>query len=203
VRENKRNAEETETREEERSVASGVLDSVGDLIPGLGGAIKRLKEFEAFKERFALIDEEVERRLDETPLRGTGSDMPGAFASARSRPPSGIPPSVARRGSRSKKRFDAFSTGYHPIDKNERDVIVDIFEEEKRVRVIAELPGVNEEDISLDLIQDLLSLAAHRGNHNYCKDIKLPRIFESITGKTFNNGILEIIFSQTNDEVDT
>ncbi|MFH1951346.1 MAG: Hsp20/alpha crystallin family protein [Pseudomonadota bacterium] len=192
MKEDKEKAEESETREEPRSVTEDILDSVGDLIPGLGGVINGLKKVDAFKEKLALIDEEVERRLEETPLRGTDSGMPGAFARARSRPPSGIPPSVARRGSRSKKRFDAFAAGYHPIDKSERDVFVDIFEEEKKIRVIAELPGVNEEDISLDLIEDLLTVAASRGNHNYRKDIKLPRTVESITGKTYNNGILEV-----------
>lgn len=195
MKQDKEKTEESETGKEPGSVAEGVLNSVGNLIPGLGGVIKGLKKVDAFKEKLALIDEEVERRLEETPLRGPDSDMPGAFARARSRPPSGIPPSVARRGSRSKKRSDAFATGYHPIDKSERDVFVDIFEEEKKIRVIAELPGVSEEDISLDLIEDLLTVAASRGNHNYRKDIKLPRTFESITGKTYNNGILEVTLS--------
>jgi len=193
MKKDKENSEEDKAKEQSGGMAEGFLDSVGNFIPGLGGVIEGLKKVDAFKEKLALIDEEVGRKLEETPLRGTDSDMPGAFARARSRrPPSGIPPSVARRGSRSKKRFDAFSAGYHPIDKSERDVFVDIFEEEKKIRVIAELPGISEEDIRLDLIEDILTIAASRGNHNYRKDIKLPRTFESITGKTYNNGILEV-----------
>jgi len=37
------------------------------------------------------------------------------------------------------------------MDKGEIDVPVDIFEKDNKLRVIAELPGVNEKDIRLDL----------------------------------------------------
>ncbi len=195
MKEDKEKTEEDKAREEARSVSEGVLNSVGDLIPGLGGLIKGLKKSDAFKEKLALIDEEVERRIEETPLKRTDSDMGGAFARAPSRPPSGIPPSVARRGTRSRKHFDTFTAEHAPMDKGERDVLVDIFEEKKKIRVIAELPGVSEEDIRLDLNAETLTMSASRGNHNYRKDIKLPRACESITGKIYNNGILEVILS--------
>ncbi|MDO9585614.1 MAG: hypothetical protein Q7I93_03910 [Syntrophales bacterium] len=188
----KEKTEEDEATEGSRGVAESVLDGLGNLIPGLGGLIKGLKTSEAFREKLASIDEEVERRLEETPLKRTDSEISGGLTRHPSRPPSGIPPSVARRGTRSRKHFDTFTAGHDPMDKGERDIPVDIFEEEKKIRVIAELPGVNEEDIRLDLNEDILVIFANRGNHNYRKDIKLPRTFESITGKTYNNGILEV-----------
>ena len=82
------------------------------------------------------------------------------------------------------------------MNNHERDIRVDIFENGKKIRVIAELPGVNEEDLRLDLIEDILTIAASRGNHNYRKDIKLPRTSEGIIGKIFNNGILEVTLNQ-------
>ncbi len=41
------------------------------------------------------------------------------------------------------------------MDREERDILVNIFEKEKKTRVIAELPGVSKEDISLDLNENI------------------------------------------------
>lgn len=172
----KEKSEEEKAGEDSGGAAESVLDSVGNLIPGLGGLIKGLKKSDAFMERLDSIDEEIDRKLKETPRR----------------PPSGIPPSVARRGTRPKKHFDTFTAGDVPMDKGERDVLVDIFEEENKLRVIAELPGVNEKDIRLDLNQDALIISASRGKRSYRKVVKLPRTSESIIGKIYNNGILEV-----------
>ena len=82
-----------------------------------------------------------------------------------------------------------------PILKDERELPLHIFENGKKIRVIVELPGVNEEDIRLDLIEDILAVAANRGNYNYRRNIKLPRPSENIIGKIYNNGILEVILN--------
>jgi len=78
------------------------------------------------------------------------------------------------------------------IFEDERELPVDIFENGERTRIIVELPGVNEEDVRLDLTEDILAISANRGNYNYRKNIKLSRTSERIIGKTYNNGILEI-----------
>ena len=80
------------------------------------------------------------------------------------------------------------------IDMDERDFAIDIFdfEELKKMRVVAELTGVNEEDIGLDLRQDILTISAKGGNRNYYKDVQLPRTCENIIGKICSNGILEV-----------
>ena len=78
------------------------------------------------------------------------------------------------------------------MNNHERDIHVDIFENRKKLRVIVELPGINEEDLRLDLIEDILAIFASRGNRNYYKDIKLPYVYENIVGKMYNNGILEV-----------
>lgn len=191
----KENPEEEKAGEESGGVTESVLDGVGDLIPGLGGLIKGLKKSDAFMERLDSIDEEIDRKLKETPLKGADSEAGGDWTRHRSRPPSGISPSVARRGTRSKKHFDTFRAGDVPMDKDERDVLVDIFEEENKLRVIAELPGVNEKDIRLDLNEDTLIISAHWRNKSYYKKVKLPRSSENILRKIYNNGILEVTLS--------
>ncbi len=78
------------------------------------------------------------------------------------------------------------------MDKEERDIPVDIFKIEKKMRVIAELPGLNEKDIRLDLNEHTLTISASRGNLNYYKNVKLPHACKNIIGKVYNTGILEI-----------
>jgi len=69
---------------------------------------------------------------------------------------------------------------------------VDIFIGKNQMRVVAELPGANEEDIALDLYEDILSISALGRKLSYYKDVELPRICKGITGKIFNSGILEV-----------
>lgn len=191
----KEKAEEEKSGEDSGGAAESVLDSMGDLIPGLGGLIKGLKKFDLVKERFASIDEEVEQRVKGTQLKTASIKITGGWSGHRSRPPCGIPPSVARRRARPRKHFDTFTAGDIPMDKGERDVPVDIFEEENELCVITELPGVNEEDIVLDLNENILIISASRGKRSYHKKVKLPRTSESIVRKIYNNGILEVTLS--------
>ena len=74
-----------------------------------------------------------------------------------------------------------------------RDLHVDIFEKEKKIRVVVELPGVSEENITLDLIEDTLSISANGADRSYYKYVELPRICKSIVGKICSNGILEVV----------
>jgi len=67
-------AEEDKKKEndkEEESVAGGIIKGIGKMIPGLGGLFKGLEKSPAFKERLKKIDEEVERKLKEAPLKKT------------------------------------------------------------------------------------------------------------------------------------
>jgi len=81
------------------------------------------------------------------------------------------------------------------IDKNGIDIPVDIFEHENKMRVIAELSEVNEEDIRLDFCQDILVIFASQGSHRHHKEIKLPRAAERIVWKSFRSGVLEVVLS--------
>jgi len=90
------------------------------------------------------------------------------------------------------KGLSDFMTNERSIEKDARDLHVDIFEKEKKVRVVAELSGVNEENITLDLNDYTLSISANGADRSYYKCVELPRICKSIVGKICNNGILEV-----------
>ena len=69
-------SEETESGEGSEGVAEGVLKGAGQIIPGLGGLLKGLEKSPAFRERLKKINQEVERRLKEAPLKRTPNRDP-------------------------------------------------------------------------------------------------------------------------------
>ncbi len=74
-----------------------------------------------------------------------------------------------------------------------REPLVDIFEEEDHTLIVAEMPGVSEKDVKIDLRDDLLEIKAEKGDKKYCKEILLPRAYPKDKMKiSCNNGILEI-----------
>jgi len=74
-----------------------------------------------------------------------------------------------------------------------REPLVDVFEEEDHVLVVAEMPGIGPEDVQADLKDDILTLQAERGDKKYRKEVLLPGSFsrEKMT-ISCNNGIVEI-----------
>jgi len=80
-----------------------------------------------------------------------------------------------------------------PTVEEEREPLTDVFDEKEEVRVYAEIPGVNEEDIKLDLKGDILDILAKSGDRKYHKEILLPAKVKSETLiSSYKNGILEV-----------
>jgi HSP20 family protein len=70
---------------------------------------------------------------------------------------------------------------------------VDVFDEDGHVLVVAELPGIGDEDVTLDLKGDVLAIAAERGTKKYRKEVLLPASFEAASmSHACRNGVLEI-----------
>ena len=74
-----------------------------------------------------------------------------------------------------------------------REPMVDVFEEDDHTLVVAEMPGIGVDDITLEVQDDLLTLTAEKGSKKYRKEVLLPRSYprEKMTVGC-NNGILEI-----------
>ena len=74
-----------------------------------------------------------------------------------------------------------------------REPIVDVFDEGDYLRVIAELPGVQESDIHLEIKGDILTLKAEDKDRKYSKEVLLPSGVEAESMETqYRSGILEI-----------
>lgn len=75
-----------------------------------------------------------------------------------------------------------------------REPMVDIFEEEDHTLIVAEMPGISEEDIQLEIEDDLLTVYAEKGEKKYRKEILLPRSYSrDKVSLSCNNGIVEIM----------
>jgi len=74
-----------------------------------------------------------------------------------------------------------------------REPLVDIFEEEDHVLLVAEMPGIETEDVKVEVRDDILTLSAKRGDKNYRKEILLPGSFQSDKlSVSCRHGIVEI-----------
>jgi HSP20 family protein len=84
-------------------------------------------------------------------------------------------------------------TAKGPVVEEIREPMVDIFDEKDRILVIAELPGVSESEIKIEVAGDILNLAASDKDRKYAKEILLPGKVKPDSMKTsYKNGILEI-----------
>ena len=79
----------------------------------------------------------------------------------------------------------------------EKEPIVDVFEEEKHVRVTAELPDVTKDKIHLQIENSTLIISIDTPTRKYYKQIELPTPIEKDTiESSYRNGILEVKLSK-------
>lgn len=80
-----------------------------------------------------------------------------------------------------------------PVVEEVREPIVDIFDERDHILVIAELPGVTEAKIKVEVAGDILNLSAADTDRKYAREILLPgKVIPSSMKTIYKNGILEI-----------
>jgi len=73
-----------------------------------------------------------------------------------------------------------------------REPLVDVFDEGGEVVVTAELPGAREQEITVELRGDVLTIESH-GERCYAKEVLLPGATDGTSlRKKYNHGVLEI-----------
>lgn len=83
------------------------------------------------------------------------------------------------------------------IVDNVREPLVDVFDEDDHVAVIAEMPGLEEGDIKFEVNGDILQISASTKNRGYFKEVLLPcRVDSEPTSKSYKNGLFEIRFQK-------
>lgn len=76
-----------------------------------------------------------------------------------------------------------------------REPIVDVFEEDACTLIVVEMPGVAKEDLTVEVEDDIVTIAAERGGKKYHKEILLSApVNKKKKTVTSNNGVFEIKF---------
>lgn len=76
-----------------------------------------------------------------------------------------------------------------------REPLIDLFEEEEKTTVIAEIPGIDQADIVIDLQGETLIISAGQGERKYRKEVQFSRkVRQTSMQRKYRNGILEIVF---------
>ncbi len=80
-----------------------------------------------------------------------------------------------------------------PVVDDEREPMTDVFDEKEELLIIAEMPGIEENDIKIDLKEDIIEISAIGKNRKYRKEVLLPcKVISTSLKSKYNNGILEI-----------
>jgi len=83
------------------------------------------------------------------------------------------------------------------------DTHVDIHETDDEIRVIADLPGIQKDNIDLECDGETLTISAGSEHRQYDERISLPtRVNEHTASATYNNGVLEVVFEPAEQSSD-
>lgn len=147
---------------------------------------KRRDSFDIFGD-FDEMFEELIKGMESGQLGGQG----GPFFYGRSwtqRP--GEEPEV--------REFGNIHQGDNTIEIGERKPLIDVFDTDDTVHVVAEMPGIEKEDVELSVDGRELYILAARGDRRYNETVKLPTdVDESSAKATYKNGVLEIVLKKT------
>ncbi|HYL36418.1 MAG TPA: Hsp20/alpha crystallin family protein [Bryobacteraceae bacterium] len=151
----------------------------------IGGILKGLADLVEKLDDLAESGGEISKTGE---IRGTGQEVKGIYGYTVKVGLGDEKPRVEPFGNIRKD-----SKSGRTVVEEVREPVVDVFEEEGHVLVMAEMPGVSAEDVRLDVAGDLLTVSAERGDKKYRKEVLLPESFspEQIQ-VSCNNGVVEI-----------
>jgi HSP20 family protein len=151
---------------------------------GFGGLFKGLGDFIDLLGDMIETGEEEVTRTGEFRVKGLGDKGRGVYGFSVRTGIGGIP-RVERFG-------NIRTTEEGPVVAEVREPLVDVFDEEQEIVVVAELPGVAEDEVRIEIQDDILSLET-TGERKYAKEILLPEPVDAATlQKAYKNGILEL-----------
>lgn len=97
------------------------------------------------------------------------------------------------------RMMDGMAGGFDVADAGfGGDAHVSVYETDNGVRVVADLPGVEKDDLRIKCDGRYVTISASTTTSEYQERIELPaRVDEHSASASFNNGVLEINFDRT------
>ena len=87
--------------------------------------------------------------------------------------------------------------GEKPTVDTRREPLTDINETEDQIAITVELPGVNKEDIDINVMEDKVEVNVKTESRKYFKSIDLKSLVETESSKaTYTNGILDLVLKK-------
>lgn len=81
--------------------------------------------------------------------------------------------------------------------QEEREPLVDVIEEKDALKVVAEVPGVEKEDIDLKATENSLTISVDNKVRRYYKEVEFPSMVDPESVKaSYRNGILEVTLTK-------
>ena len=151
---------------------------------GLGGILKGLGDL---VEKLGELAEKGET-LSRTGEFGTGKGLKGVYGFSVK----GVPGTEGFKVEPFGNIGQDKDTGQSVVGEI-REPVVDVFEEADHVLVVAEMPGIGSGDVRAEIRDDVLILAAEKGDKKYRKEVLLPQSFSREKVEiSCQNGILQI-----------
>ena len=168
---------------EKKKVGKGLDIDLGVVKIGLGGIFKGIENIIDLADKLKEAGGEINKE-GEFDLSHLKKGMKGVFGVSIKT--AGGVPVVEPFG-------NIIKTPAGPSVEEEREPITDLFDEKEEIIIIAELPGVGEEDIKLDLNGDILEISAQRGERKFYKEVLIPAEVKAETMRSsYKTGILEV-----------
>lgn len=151
---------------------------------GFGSLFKGLGDFVGVLGKLVEAGEQQVERTGEFKVKGLGDKGHGVY---------GVSVRVGIGGEPHIERFGNIRpTREGPEVVDVREPLIDVFDEDKEIVIAAELPGVKEEAIEVEVQGDILTLSAS-GERRYAKEVLLPSPVDPASLKrSFKNGLLEL-----------
>lgn len=157
----------------------------GESILGLGGIFSGLSDLVEKLNELAETGEEL-RRTGE--IHGAGQEVKGIYGFTVKVGLGDKTPHVESFGNIRKDK----KTGQTVVQEI-REPVVDLFEEKDHLLIVAEMPGISAKDVQVEAQDDVLTIAAAKGEKKYRKEVLLPGSYPKEKMRlSCNNGVLEI-----------
>ncbi len=162
----------------EKTIDGGFETGIGGILKGLGDLVEKLGDL-------AETGGELSRTGE---IHGAGKEVKGIYGFTVKAGLGDDRPRIEPFGNIRKDRKSGRS-----IVQEVREPVVDVFEEEDHVLILAEMPGISVEEVQIVVEDDLLTITAVHGDKHYRKEVLLPGSFAREKMQVVcNNGVVEI-----------
>jgi HSP20 family protein len=165
-------------KRDEKKSEGGFESGLGGILKGLGDLVEKLGELSE-------SGGEISRSGE---IHGAGKELKGIYGFTIKSGLGGDRPRIEPFGNIRKDRESGRS-----VVQEVREPVVDLFEEEDHVLIVAEMPGISVEDVQIAVEDDLLTITAAHGDKKYRKEVLLPASYAREKMQvTCNQGVVEI-----------